>query len=1568
MSDSTLVSTRTLATGLTLVILAVAAGPTHALQSNNYVLHNVPAPGPVVVDGNLDDWDLSGEVWYYAETSLRNRYSLRGYAMWTSEALYLAGHWKDPTPMFNLINPNSRPGEGWKSDCWQIRMQTDEVLHLTCWYYTPRQEPVIGIDYADYGTHQQFAEPLLLRSTKGWKLTHGAEMAFRKDADGRGYVQEIKLPWKLLFKSPPPIEPGLSWRMGWEMLWGDLSGTQWPLHRYADLINPELQQREFFWSNKKAWGTALLESRGHLAVTTPVEKAQRIKRYAASQTDNHVLFSVPKPGPVKIDGDLHDWDLSGAIFVCRDVNLLRDKYSAEVYSMYDSEALYVATRVTDHTPMVNNYDPRFEQRTCFHSDCLFLRFNTDQIINLYAWYYTKGQHPAAVLMSGLTWWHNPQYISGDKVGITQAFRKDEAGKGYVQELRIPWSAIRRDKKAYSPGENLAANVDLVWGPANGKGWPEQAYLDLVEPGKSHTGWFWEVGELWGKIVLSPTGKLALSTPPWLRQVAVAAKPLEGPIVFRFAVPATARRFTVAIDQASGGRVRNLIADVDPADYAVSLTPDGNCIVELRWDCLDDEGQLVKPGRYLLQGLWHEGLHAYYLMSYYNPGHPPWDTADGTGNWGADHTNPRAVACANGRIFLGWPVAEGGWGIVALNLQGRKLWGFKRGWGGATCLAATAKYLYCGLDTGQIYRLSAASGDFAPFVRPDRTQLLDLFMHKEGAKGRLLDSFTGTMTDLAVYQDSLVASLREMNKLVLIDARTGVKKAELSVPRPTSLTIDAQGHLYVISRRDVVEVSLPAGRIRPIIPHSPGSRPTALATDTEGNLYVADTGWDMQVKVFSPEGKLLRRIGATGGRPAVGLFNPQGMRYMSSLDVDDQGHVWVVENDDRPRRVSVWGQDGKLIRDYIGNTNYAATGAFLDPRNPSRAFFQAMEFRLDYATQQYRLVRTLWRRQGPEAYFDSTGVGGALIWSSASSKLRQYIVYTGEARDYLISYTIVFQPAGDHWRPVAAIGRVSDRNQYVLGEQAGGTPFETHQRQAFCWVDRNGDGLAQADELNFTDKYGGGLGSGWTPQVGPDLSIYLSGSQGIYRFAPVAWSPAGAPCYDLDRGELIVKTLEGYQGEGSTILSLGKGSVLNSCALYPQAKGNRWAALRYKVVPDKATEARDAWWSYPNLYPGVHGSHRATMPAPGLLVGPLRISGIADMGPSVGKVVAMQGNLGQEFFITAEDGLYIGALFADCRLAPAPLPPVARAGMPTDDITLGGECFGGWLGRGPQGKVRLLAGGQDVRIYQISGLENVRRLPKQEITVTARQLQQAQQRLAQKKEKVVGPPQLEVRRIDHAPHLDGDLTDWPQLPAAAIKAGGESVAQVRLAYDDQNLYLSYQVTDSSPMLNSSKDWKVLFKTGDAVDLQLGTDPDAPVQRAAPVPGDLRVLISLFYGKPVAIVYRPVAPGTPEADKEHFISPVRQVIIDRVEIVKSALIGIRRGKSSYVVEAALPLKVLGLRPIAGLKLTGDLGVIFSDATGTVDLRRSYWANPYTVIVNDIPSEAELTPQYWGTFVFK
>ena len=61
--------------------------------------------------------------------------------------------------------------------------------------------------------------------------------------------------------------------------------------------------------------------------------------------------------------------------------------------------------------------------------------------------------------------------------------------------------------------------------------------------------------------------------------------------------------------------------------------------------------------------------------------------------------------------------------------------------------------------------------------------------------------------------------------------------------------------------------------------------------------------------------------------------------------------------------------------------------------------------------------------------------------------------------------------------------------------------------------------------------------------------------------------------------------------------------------------------------------------------------------------------------------------------------------------------------------------------------------------------------------------------------------------------------------------------------------------------------------------------------------------------------------------------------------------------------MPLKTLGFDPQPGKTYKLDLGVIFSDATGTNRSLRMYWANKATGLVNDVPGEIMPTPNLWG-----
>jgi hypothetical protein len=116
----------------------------------------------------------------------------------------------------------------------------------------------------------------------------------------------------------------------------------------------------------------------------------------------------------------------------------------------------------------------------------------------------------------------------------------------------------------------------------------------------------------------------------------------------------------------------------------------------------------------------------------------------------------------------------------------------------------------------------------------------------------------------------------------------------------------------------------------------------------------------------------------------------------------------------------------------------------------------------------------------------------------------------------------------------------------------------------------------------------------------------------------------------------------------------------------------------------------------------------------------------------------------------------------------------------------------------------------------------------------------------------------------------------------------------------------------------------------------------------------------------VLYRHRVPNTPDAAKTAFSSPWRTELIDQVTRLDSltAATRVTPAGNGYTVEAAIPLTALGLLPQPGTRLRADLGVLFGDAAGETTIERSYWSNHAVNFTSDVPGEAMLYPNFWGT----
>lgn len=1276
--------------------------------------------------------------------------------------------------------------------------------------------------------------------------------------------------------------------------------------------------------------------------------------YAQRSTQTVGMVAVPAPGNVVIDGRLDDWDLSGTRLMCYDVAALRDRYSAQAALMYDAANVYVSLRWKDPTPMVNRYEPVVERGQAWKADCVQLRIKTDRIAHVDLWYYTDGQRPGASIHYGMWRKEDPLYEGGIGIddamaaGVGQAFLEDADGKGYTQEIAIPWKLLTRDGQALKAGDTMICGFELLWGRDTGRDWCSHRFADNVSSqARSGAIFFWDGPAAWGSVTLEPRGNLQLPPQTFLE---TPTEELTGPIEIGFELP-KAGYVTIAIDDAEGRRARNLVGGrwYDAGRH------------EIRWDGADDDGNLLPIGDYHWKGILRDALHIEYALSFNNPGIPPWETADRTGAWMSDHNNPTAVVADGERVYVNCPGVEAGWAPVALSPEGRVIWGSKEA---GIAMAVDNGIVYSVFDLGgsfakvchvTVTRIDAKSGRYAPFDNPELPSggiKADIATYEASANDAyVLNTDILNVQGAAARDGRLYVSLRRDNMIRVIDGKTSRLIKDIPLEAPAGLAFRADGALLAVSGGQVVQVDMESGKATPLIADGLG-KPHQVCVAPDGTLLVSDWG-SMNVKRFSADGRnLLNTIGRDGGRPLMGAWDElrKGLHRPWGVAVDSRNQVWIAEDFDSPRRLSVWTLDGTFEREYIG-PGYYSGGGLLDPADPTRGYYGNMEFRLDYENTAWELSRLVSGQFDPEALSMPVGTGHPNRILHRDGKT--YLVGGGRPAESP-RWDIAIRRADGVFQPLAAVGLVGRL------AKAGPSAFDgKNVALRFAWSDANGDGLVQAEEVTFASSKPGRNPEHWGPYwgsaVNDDLSLVVPSTTDAYsawalwRFPVTGWTPCGAPMYDVVSPEVLVPNVPAEGSGIASVTSLADGTV---------------------VVNKKPVVAFDARgrqiWTYPNpdLHPYDVGPLR-----PGTLIGPQAFLGRAAFGDDIGEVFMLNGYNGSRFLMTA-DGLWIGHVGNDQRNAPETMPKtVPKPGYSMDNVSFGAESFSGSFLRTVDGRSYTISGHTDCRVVEVKGLDSIRRLAGL-VTLSPDLHAQARRHLDAVSAASTKTSELTITRGE-AVVIDGDLTDWDMSRGVIWETGAGRQAAAALRHDGKSLYLAWKVDDTSPMVNGGDDYTLLFKTGDCVDLWLATDPTAAAGRSGPVAGDIRLLFSGMggrpgsgeHGRPVAVLYRAVVPDT-KAPVE-FRSPARVVKIDRVEKLADAEIKVTRDVTGYTLEAAVPLASLGLAPTAA-ELRGDIGVILSDAAGVRTNQRSYFHNKKTNVVMDIPDESMFDVGNWGKVV--
>jgi hypothetical protein len=1077
-----------------------------------------------------------------------------------------------------------------------------------------------------------------------------------------------------------------------------------------------------------------------------------------------------------------------------------------------------------------------------------------------------------------------------------------------------------------------------------------------------------LGEL---MALVPMRDAALTT-------IVLPKPGEEPppIPVKFTLP-EAGLVTLVIEDKAGHRVRNLVSETPfPAGENIAW-----------WDGSDDllrdpeaakhgvyhiPTRPIAPGEYTVRGLWRKPLSLRYEFSIYNAGKPAWTTADNTGCWLTTHTPPTSMAFVPGSrttdgqplIFMGCFVAEGGHGLQWLREDGTKIGGqhwVGGTWTGAPTLAvdaganAIADHLcYVGSVWEGELRLTAktkALGDQPIF----KTKLGDDPRPKKPTDPRpaLIEGFEGgdrqfVLSGIAVHDGLIVCSMLRQNELLFVDAKSGAITGRLPVSSPRGVAFDATGRMLVLSGSKLLAYpSAKATKAGTIIAKGLED-PRHIAIGTAGQFFISDRGTSHQIKVFTSSGKPVNAIGRPGA-PDVGEYDPQHMNNPNGLALDSQGRVWVAENDNQPRRVSVWSAENKLVRTFYGPTEYGGGGA-LDSRDANVFFYKGLEFALDWKTGTDSLKRVFAR---PDPLLEAHSGHYSPDWPlyPSQEKGRRYFTscYThnptgGDNAAFLWIDT------GKEARLVAALGDahawrfLREQPEFRAAWPAGTKPEEENpqpdKHATFLWMDLNADGKPQPAELQMTQ----GPARGVTVTGDLDFIVTQLGED-TAMFSPTGIDAKGVPHYDIKPVRLgPAGGRPPSSGGNQTLRSHDWTISTNATAPFsPHSLGGM-----FKGEPR---------WSYPSPWPGLHASHEAAVPdRPAMVVGHTRLLGDFISGPA-GPMFGINGNMGNMYLFTA-DGLFVSTLFHDIRLRPHWAAPVATRNMDVTEVSLHDENFWPSMTQTPDGKVFLIDGGR-TSLVRVDGLDTLKRLPDQTLTVTIADLDKARDWFARAelaRQKARGTGILAVPLRTTAPTVDGKLDDWPatadwaMIDRRGTKANFNSDSKpyevsASLCIAGDRLFAAWRTTEKDLLNNSGETPNALFKTGGCLDLMLQTDTDQ------------RLLITLIKGQPRAVLYRARVLGT--AQPVAFSSPWRSVHIDSVEDI-TAQVTFATDKAGNF-EISVPLAVLHWILKSNDLIRADIGVLRGSNGQTT--QRVYWSNKATAITADVPSEAELTPKLWG-----
>jgi len=184
----------------------------------------------------------------------------------------------DPHPLASGIDPTLDADDGWRGGAVQVRLSTDrtfgwpvnanapnyyalrgseatpeqkqeagnpQLSHLTMWFCAKTAMPCLTI-----------ARGMMTTPNDGLTVNpSGFKGAYTRAADGRGYVMEYAIPWRLLNCEADPPQPGDNLASSWQVLFSDEGGRLWRT-QLVEVRNLDEPPRIYSWERAATWGRA----------------------------------------------------------------------------------------------------------------------------------------------------------------------------------------------------------------------------------------------------------------------------------------------------------------------------------------------------------------------------------------------------------------------------------------------------------------------------------------------------------------------------------------------------------------------------------------------------------------------------------------------------------------------------------------------------------------------------------------------------------------------------------------------------------------------------------------------------------------------------------------------------------------------------------------------------------------------------------------------------------------------------------------------------------------------------------------------------------------------------------------------------------------------------------------------------------------------------------------------------------------------------------------------------------------------------------------------------------------